>query len=174
MVRTPFTIEPARLEDAELLPSIEREAASRFAGWQVPAEVLQQQTPLAELAAAQRAGRLWVARSHTGIIVGFALVALLDGVPHLAEMDVLPSEGRRGIGRALVGAVQAWARDSGHDSLTLTTFRDIPWNAPFYERAGFREVPPHELAPALRAVVREEAVRGLDPQRRVVMSWDAA
>lgn len=53
--------------------------------------------------------------------------------------------------------------------MTLTTFRDVPWNAPFYARAGFRELAAAELSPELAELVREEAARGLDPERRVVM-----
>jgi len=170
MTRFLFTIQPASIDDLEDLPRIEREAASLFAGWRVPLEVLREQTPLHEFAAAQRNGRLWVARSQGGRVVGFALVDLVGGEPHLEEMDVLPSYGRQGIGRALVQVVQAWARASGYVSLTLTTFRDIPWNAPFYGRVGFQEVSPQELSPALESVVREEAARGLDPALRVVMS----
>jgi GNAT superfamily N-acetyltransferase len=170
MTRFACTIQPASINDLEVLPRIEREAASLFAGWQVPLEVLEEQTSLQEFSAAQRDGRLWVARSQGGSVVGFALVDLVGGEPHLEEMDVLPSHGRQGIGRALVREVQAWARASGYASVTLTTFRDIPWNAPFYQRVGFQEIPPQELSPALLAVVREEAARGLDPGRRVVMS----
>jgi len=170
MIRSPFTIEAACREDLEALPGIEREATSLFAGWPVPMEVLQEETSLQEFSAAQRAGRLWVARSQGGSAVGFALVDLIAGGPHLEEMDVLPSHGRQGIGRALVRTVLAWARASGYASLTLTTFRDVPWNAPFYARLGFLEVPPRELSPGLQERVREEAARGLDPRTRVVMS----
>ena len=53
--------------------------------------------------------------------------------------------------------------------MTLTTFRDVPWNAPFYERLGFCVLDSSELTPELDAVVREEAARGLDRDRRVVM-----
>jgi len=53
---------------------------------------------------------------------------------------VLPSHGRRGIGRLLVFTVRRWAEDAGHAGVTLSTLREIPWNAPFYERCGFREV----------------------------------
>jgi GNAT superfamily N-acetyltransferase len=166
----PFSIEPACIDDLDALPGIEREAAALFTGWQVPLSVLQEQTSLRHFAAAQRDGRLWVARSPGGEVVGFALVDLVGGEPHLEEMDVLPSHGRQGIGRALVGAVQAWARASGYDLLTLTTFRDVPWNAHFYRRVGFQEVSPQDLSPELQSLVREEAARGLDPARRVVMS----
>jgi GNAT superfamily N-acetyltransferase len=170
-MRIPFTIEPARIDDLEILPMIEREAASLFVGWQLPIEILQEQTALPEFSAAQRAGRLWVARSHGGNVIGFALVDLVGGQPHLEEIDVRPSHGRQGIGRALVLTVQAWARASGYTRVTLTTFREVPWNAPFYAGVGFRVLSPHELSHELQAVVREEAARGLDPAARVVMSW---
>jgi GNAT superfamily N-acetyltransferase len=158
------TIELGRTQDVAALPDIERAAASRFVGWPVPPHVLEEQTPIHELAAAQREGRLWVARTHAGVVVGFALVDRVGGQPHLEEMDVHPSHGRRGIGRRLLAAVQAWAGAAGYSALTLTTFRDVPWNAPFYARCGFR------VSPELLGVLREEAVRGLDPATRVVMS----
>jgi GNAT superfamily N-acetyltransferase len=164
------TIGPAHVDDLVVLPKIEREAATLFAGWHIPLEVLEEETPLDAFTAAQRDGRLWVARSESGCVVGFALVQLVGGQPHLEEIDVLPSFGRQGVGRALVHAVKAWARASGYASLTLTTFRDIPWNAPFYERMGFHEVPAYALSPALQTLVREETERGLDPATRVVMS----
>ena len=42
---------------------------------------------------------------------------------------------------------------------------------PFYHRLGFREIPTGELSVPLAAVVRDEAARGLDPRRRVVMRY---
>jgi hypothetical protein len=51
----------------------------------------------------------------------------------------------------------------------LTTFRDVPWNMPFYARVGFEVIPPEQLSPALCSVVEEESRRGLDRTRRVAM-----
>jgi putative acetyltransferase len=65
--------------------------------------------------------------------------------------------------------VLAWARAGGHASVTLITFRDVPWNAFFYERLGFRPLAAEALAPALRSRLAEEARRGLPMERRVVM-----
>jgi GNAT superfamily N-acetyltransferase len=110
-----------------------------------------------------------VARTLAGTVVGFALVELIDGHPHLEEMDVHPAFGRRGIGSRLLEAVRDWTRSAGYPGITLTTFREVPWNAPFYARAGYRALKSHELSPALRELVRSEAARGLDPVTRVVM-----
>jgi GNAT superfamily N-acetyltransferase len=169
-----YVVEEARPGDVAVLPGTEREAASLFAGMSIPRGVLEETTPPVELEAARQGGRLWVARAADGQVVGFAQVELVGGGPHLEEMDVHPAHARRGIGRRLVFAVQAWARAAGHPALTLTTFRDVPWNAPFYASCGFRVLGPAELPPALRAVVEEEAARGLDPATRVVMRWGAS
>jgi GNAT superfamily N-acetyltransferase len=121
--------------------------------------------------AARAEGRLWVALADD-TPVGFALVEMLaDGFPHLEEIDVDPRHGRRGLGTALVRAVCAWASRSGHREVTLTTFRDVRWNMPFYTRLGFEEIPADELRPELVAVVRDETARGLDPTGRAVMRY---
>ena len=90
---------------------------------------------------------------------------------HLAEIDVLPAHGRRGLGTRLVEEVCHWAASAGYESVTLTTFRDVPWNMPFYERLGFRVVAGAGRSAALRAIVEDETRRGLDPSRRVAMEW---
>jgi GNAT superfamily N-acetyltransferase len=135
----------------------------------VAAAVAGDVTALEEHERALAAGLLWVARAPDGEPVGFALVEIVDGQPHLEEIDVDPAHGRRGLGRALLEAVLGWARGAGFGALTLTTFRDFPWNTPFYERMGFRALAPHEIGPGLAEVVREEAARGLDPATRVTM-----
>ena len=104
--------------------------------------------------------------------VGFALVKMLaDDLPHLEELDVEPSHGRCGVGTALVRAVCEWASTIGYPMLTLTTFRSVAWNMPFYARLGFVEIPADELRGELRAVVSEEAGRGLAPATRVAMCY---
>jgi GNAT superfamily N-acetyltransferase len=168
-VKDGFTIEPARESDLRALPTIELAANEMFEDTGLLPAVDGDFTHPEEFRDALAEGRLWVARAPGGEPVGFALVELLGGKPHLEEMDVMPRYGRRGLGRALLEAVFAWARREGHASVTLTTFRDLPWNAPFYTRAGFRVLASHELDPTLAARVREEASRGLDPEKRVVM-----
>ena len=110
-----------------------------------------------------------MALAPDGEPVGFALVELLDDAAHLEEIDVHPDHGRRGLGAALVDAVCGWARDAGLPAVTLTTFRDVPWNGPFYARLGFREVAAGRMGPELADLVHEEAEQGLSPERRIAM-----
>lgn len=162
----------ARPHDLPLLASIELAAARLLAG-HAPSSVLNETTSQFELRKARRAGRLWVVLAGDEP-VGFAHVIVHEnGVAHLEEVDVHPDHGRRGLGRRLVQTVCAWATSHGFDAVTLTTFRDPPWNMPFYAQLGFVPVAPDALSGALRTVVGDEMRRGLDPARRVVMRYSA-
>src|SRR5262249_34656732 len=62
-----------------------------------------------------------------------------------------------------------WASDAALTALTLTTFRDVPWNAPWYEARGFRVLDDDELTPGLRQRRAAEDALGLEAALRVVM-----
>jgi hypothetical protein len=68
--------------------------------------------------------------------------------------------------------VVTWARDRGDAAVTLTTYRDVEWNAPLYHHLGFRVLRDVELTPGLLARRAEEARHGLDPRDRVCMRLD--
>ncbi|HST06924.1 MAG TPA: GNAT family N-acetyltransferase, partial [Gemmatimonadaceae bacterium] len=166
-----YSIATARPSDIPLLPAIELAAARLLVG-HAPESVLAESTSLSVLRRVQSAGQLWVAIADD-VPVGFAHVEILEpGSAHLHELDVHPDHGRRGVGTRLVRTVTAWAAASGYGSVTLSTFRDVPWNMPFYSRLGFEAIPPQSLTPALGALVADEARRGLDPASRVVMRAD--
>jgi GNAT superfamily N-acetyltransferase len=92
--------------------------------------------------------------------IGFVCVELVDEIPHIWQLAVHPDHGRQGIGRALVEAVCKWARTERFSAITLTTFRDVPWNAPFYESLGF--VAMTNLTPGLSAIRAHEREIGDD------------
>ncbi len=167
-MRGSYRVVSATLEHVPSLPVIERSAASLF-GNDVPAELLEVTTPESAFVAAQGDGTLWVAVGPDDEPVGFARVTVEANRVHLAELDVLPAHGRRGVGTALVRAVEAWTRSHDYSEITLTTYRDLPWNAPFYAGLGFVVVPEGDWDADLRRLFEEEA--GLDSERskRVVM-----
>jgi GNAT superfamily N-acetyltransferase len=105
---------------------------------------------------------VWVAVGEEGVPVAFIAVGDVDGATHVHQVSVHPSHARQGIGAALIEHVKR-----GDRAVTLTTFRDVPWNEPYYERLGFRAVT--EASPGLAEIMREEASRGLDPATRVAM-----
>jgi GNAT superfamily N-acetyltransferase len=92
--------------------------------------------------------------------VGFASVGVVDGEAHIWQLSVDPVSGRQGRGTSLVMAVCDWAAANGYDAVTLTTFRDVPWNAPFYARMGFAVV--DEPSGDLAEIRRHEQAIGDD------------
>ena len=116
-------------------------------------------------------GRAFVVEDD-GAVAGFAVVDLVDECAHLEEIAVHPDSGGRGLGSSLLDAVARWAREQGREAVTLTTFREVPWNAPFYERRGYRVLGEGEITPGLEHRVADEAAHGLDPDIRAVMRLD--
>jgi 4-diphosphocytidyl-2-C-methyl-D-erythritol kinase len=171
-----YTILKAQSSDVPKLPDIEREAASLFSsratelGFNPDAPV--HVHSLETLNAAQTSDRLWVALDSLSQPVGFALVLEIDGFAHLEEMDVLPAHGRKGVGATLLEAVCTWASEKGYPAVTLSTFRDIPWNGPFYARHGFHAVHPGALSNGLAAIVETERRCGLRTELRAIMRRD--
>jgi GNAT superfamily N-acetyltransferase len=92
--------------------------------------------------------------------VGFVCVELVDEIPHIWQLAVHPDHGRRGLGRDLVEAACDWARSERFAAITLTTYRDVPWNAPFYQSFGF--VAMTNLTPELCAIREHEREIGDD------------
>ena len=80
-----------------------------------------------------------------------------------------PGSARRGVGRMLLDHAAAHARREGAPALTLTTFTEVPWNAPYYARCGFEFIDDSRLTPRLRKIREREAAHGLDRWPRVCM-----
>lgn len=92
---------------------------------------------IAELERFRRAGHAWVAAEDTGTVVAYLVAEAVDGAFHIEQVTVHPDAARRGVGQTLIACAADCARDQGLTGLTLTTFADVPWNAPYYERLGF-------------------------------------
>jgi GNAT superfamily N-acetyltransferase len=83
---------------------------------------------------------------------------------HLEQLSVHPDHAGRGIGRALLKAGCDWAAAAGYPHLTLATYRDVPWNGPFYASEGFVEI---------GSVDDFMAARGLPPEEPVMSRFGA-
>lgn len=118
----------------------------------------------------EKIGFLLVA-DQDGEPVGFVHVLVIDDEAHLEQISVLPDRQRRGIASDLVRAAMAEARTLGFDRMSLCTYRDVPWNGPFYAGLGFTEVPESDQEPFQRRIRDKEKAFGLDVDGvRIVMS----
>jgi len=164
-----WTLRLARPDDADHMPAIEAAAAQLFLDDPDLAHFDPNDTWTPdELRRLIRKGHCLV--SHVGdAMAGFLAAQPFRRELHIWEMDVDPRFQRRGIGAGLVRAAQIDARNSGFKALTLTTFRDLPWNAPFYARLGFEEVTALDAHPRLASELANEADDGLPIERRCAM-----
>ena len=133
-------IRAARPEEIALLPQIENAADGRYARVGLPQVIAMLPASIASLERGRRDGRLWVAVSPMNRVVGFAF-------------------GARPLAR----------RELGHDTLFLSTYLGVPWNAPFYEHRGFSPVPRGKWPQAFRRQFMIENSHGHPPWRRTIM-----
>jgi ribosomal protein S18 acetylase RimI-like enzyme len=157
-----FSVRLARASDVPWLADVERSAAETFLtlpdlAWIVSDGVTDDETHARLIAA----GAEWVADDQVGEPVGFLAGERFGGDLHIWELAVASAYQRHGLGRRLIEAAQAQARAEGLTGLTLTTFRSVAWNGPFYARIGFEFLDEATLGERLAAVLKGERDRGL-------------
>jgi GNAT superfamily N-acetyltransferase len=164
----PPRIRPARPSDLAELAVIEVEAGQLFHTVGL-AEVADHVPDQQALRRSQEQGLIWVAEQQHEV-AGYVVATALDGNAHVEQVTVAPAYARRGIGRQLISHVEGWGSRNDRPATTLTTFRDVPWNGPYYETLGYRELPVAEIGSELAAAMEHEAsLPGIDASRRCAM-----
>ncbi|MDR2307500.1 MAG: GNAT family N-acetyltransferase [Paucimonas sp.] len=156
-------IRPTLAKDLAHLPAIERSAAQTFR--QVPGLAWLADSEVMEASEHQRlldAGTSWVAVDAQDCLVGFLCAEVVGTALHVHELSVGQAAQGQGLGRQLLEQALAQARLQRLHSVTLTTFADVPWNRPFYERLGFCVLPLAELDARLSAILAAERAHGLE------------
>jgi GNAT superfamily N-acetyltransferase len=163
MIRRPYA------HEIKLLPQIENQADRRYGRVGLRRVVDMPSASIASLERGRREGRLWVAVSPVGRVIGFALMKLPAGRAWLDQLSVLDAWQGRGYGTALIDRTTATARTFGFDTLYLSTYRDVPWNEPFYARRGFKVMPRGMWPRAFRMQFMIENNHGHPSWRRTIM-----
>ena len=166
-----MTIRLAEQEHLAEIPKIELAAATMFSEADLPAGLRYKVTHISFLKEALERDCLWVAL-HEDRPVGFAAASIVDGAGYLDELAVRPKFGRQGIGTRLVSMVIEWARAENFPWLTLITYAHLAWNAPFYEKLGFRKMNSAEHGKELAGLIKEERRIGLNAAMRMAMRLD--
>lgn len=168
----PEIIRAAVPEDAQLLPAIERSAAQAFRvidelSWlaKSPPMPVERHSELISLSTC------WVAVDAENRPQGFLSAERHGNDLHILELSVMRSMQGQGLGLQLVEAAKDYARSNRLRSVTLTTFANVPWNAPFYSRIGFRIKASPDLDQRLEAILSEEYKHGFAPGGRCAMTW---
>lgn len=140
-------IRRGRIDDIPALLNIQVAAARRFSplGLITTADGMPDAIPNQVLVQSAFQGLLLTAEHDQGP-VGFALCSIERPDLYLDQISVAPEAGRNGVGAALLSAVSDEAERRGLWGVTLSTFRHVPWNAPFFAKHAFQEVPRSGLA----------------------------
>jgi GNAT superfamily N-acetyltransferase len=160
----------ARQADADFFPELEQSAglsfrADRELAWLADADNLSAEGYREIIGK----GWSWLAENELAHPIAFVAASLENGELHIWEFAVRIDCQRQGIGRRFLQRFVAEAADAGIPAITLTTFRDVPWNAPFYGSMGFELLTPEKLDPRLAGLLDAEARKGLPLARRCAM-----
>jgi len=168
-----YGVRLARPDELDALSAIEVAADGRFQATPYAALVAgYPTTEIADFADAQDRWGLWVAVAGDDRAVGFAHCKPVGrGTVYVAQLSVHPDHAGNRLGAVLLERVAAFHGPRGVRRLTLTTFRDIPWNGPYYERLGFHEVPDLAAEVFLGRQVAEQVRSGFPEESRVAMAW---
>ncbi|MDH5858894.1 GNAT family N-acetyltransferase [Lampropedia aestuarii] len=158
----------ATLEDAAHLPRIEQSASAlyraiAYLAWLADGQVISEP----EHQRLILKGTVWVAEASPGHLVGFLNAEVLNHELHIWELSVQGDWQQQGIGTQLLRSARQYALDTGLDALSLTTFKNVAWCAPAYEKFGF--IPVKNPSLHLRDALDAEAIQGLPIEQRVAM-----
>jgi len=164
------TVRLAIEEDVPLLPAIERSAGQVFRAipslaWIADDTVQTTEEHLQFV----RFGTSWVAVDICDRPLGFLNGQVLGREFHICQAAVDRAHQGRGYGRALIKAAIDWAKAQELAAITLTTFRDVPWNEPFYTSLGFETLEQVQLCTRLLETLRKEVEHGLPEEQRCAM-----
>ena len=166
-----YAINPATLDDVPALIAVDKAASHLFEPTGLlSAEALKDHVPAAILEHEIPQNNVFAARNTHGWPVGFILIRPRRTGLYLDQVSVHPDHGQRGLGRALVHCAIDQARERKLPHITLSTFRDLAWNGPFYHSMGFRELPRKRYEPYMLEI--EDAQRQvMDVSQRCFMRY---
>lgn len=165
---TRYSIEHGTQAQSGQLQGIERAAGTRFAAVGM-SDVADNDPTLGSILEDRAAqGRLYVALMADRTIAGFLFWSPKDGKAYIEEVSVHPDHAGNRLAARMIDVLAADVRGK-QTALSLATFRDIPWNAPYYASLGFVELPRGQVGPEHEESWQHQAEGGLDMARRLFM-----
>lgn len=161
----------AKLADAKYLPAVEASAGQAFTTiekykWLAEGDGQTEQDHLDFIAKQLE----WVAVNDNGRPIGFINAENHHDSLFICEVSVCQQWQGQGLGKKLIKQVLDAALARNIATVTLTTCRDVPWNAPYYQRLGFEIIDESQLTDALRDILQAEIDAGFKATDRCAMA----
>ncbi|KAG9245321.1 acyl-CoA N-acyltransferase [Calycina marina] len=163
------TTRRGQLRDIPLLGPLERSAAEIFRTVNMDSLLDLPTLSRFNLTSLIDAGHLWVAVDRYDQLMGFIGGENIGGNFHIVELSVAQRFQGNGIGKMLMARMMDDVKREGFRATTLTAFRSIPWNGPFYRKLGFMEVDLGEMGHDYMKIWQNEGSLGLDMGQRCLM-----
>lgn len=163
----PFGVRRARPSDIPFLDRVEKSAAEVFR--KVGLDFLLDGPTVDPRYLIANLSHLWVAVEELDRPIGFVVGENLFGNFHIVEISVAQAFQGKGIGRALIARMAEEVKLEGYKAVTLMTYRDVPWNGPWYAKMGFTEVNPVNMGSKYLEILQMEGQHGHDLSRRALM-----
>lgn len=160
-----FELRLARVEDLLWINEIKIRGDSRYGDLLVPRPL-----PKEFLQGRIDEEFLFVLNSSQAGVIGFVTFEEKDGALFIEQASVLPEYQGFGFSDLFLEKALEVADKKGFSKIFFTTNADIAWNAPYFERLGFRVLGDQELTPGLKQALHEESARG--KLRRVAMGME--
>jgi N-acetylglutamate synthase-like GNAT family acetyltransferase len=133
----PFLIRAARPEEAEAIVALIQRAFGAYRGKLRPESGALQESP-ETIRAVMKTGTILLAE-RAGRVLGCVSVRRKEDCAYAGRLAVEPMERGIGVGRALLAAAEAVARQMGSDRLRVNVRLKLRDNRAFFRALGFRE-----------------------------------
>lgn len=143
-------------EDMADLCRISAEARLRYSNFPSLAHILE--TPALSPERLEACRVVVALDSESQKILGFVAMRLLDGLLYLDNISVAPSASGIGVGATLLSAAIEHAECLGVQAVSLTTFREPPWNGPWFRKHGFLTMPAACIGEGLKQVMARQGL----------------
>lgn len=141
-----YSIRLANSEDISDVANIATSAVAKFSTIPQLAHLAKGESFMtAKIQQSLEKGRIFLAE-YGDKSVGFLGAYEMDTGIYIAEVSVRNEHNGKGIGGLLLEAVFQWARERARANnedearVSLTTYAEVPWNGPWYQRRGFKVV----------------------------------
>ncbi len=162
-----YRIERGVPAHAGRLRAIERASSVHFREFGMTDVADHEPTPASIFEDRARDGLLYVALL-ADTVAGFLIWSPMDGQAYIEEVSVDPAHAGHKLAARMIDRLDEDIRGR-HPAITLTTFRHVPWNGPYYATLGFEEFPRDQAGPEHAEAWQEQADAGLDMSKRLFM-----
>lgn len=124
-------IRRGKIKELHVLQKIEISAGKVFADYDT-ADIASNAPPsISTLNECCRQEKLSVHTDASDYPIAYMITEVVDGSVHIEPVSVHANHSANGIGKALIEYLLGCAKNEDFTAVTLTTFADLRWNAPY-------------------------------------------